>query len=96
MTDKKNDTAEVLARVRRIETRLWKLCERLEVEPEPGRFEVICGRDSDDIPWVQVHGYDTTLTAIKRALEAGGFDFADESVSVRIGAKEIALLDLFE
>ena len=65
------ETKESLDRLRRIETRLWKLCEKLGVEPPPNDVPLAVTTNGA-YPTIDLPGYDVSLSAIKHALERAG------------------------
>ena len=62
---------ELVKRARRIETRIWKLCEKMGVTEAPSVPFVI---DKSDPPSIAIPGYDVTLAKIRRELTLVGVD----------------------
>lgn len=68
---------EVLMRIRRIETRLWKLCEHEGVEaPVSNPVELVTGKQASDA--VLMKGFDVTLASIRKAIVKKGADLTAE------------------
>jgi hypothetical protein len=84
---------EVLQRVRRIETRVYKLCEAAGVEAAPGTnaIEVV---DVDGQLFVHVQGFDTPLSSIKRALRDAEVPYGARAIRVMFRGMQVALLTL--
>ena len=80
------ETKESLDRLRRIETRLWKLCEKLDVEPPPGDTAPTVHMEDAAYSRVELSGYDVSLSAIKHALERAGHI---QQVPVRLYVKGV-------
>ena len=65
-----DDGLEDSARLRRMETKLHRLCTHLQVPDVRTTVPTVEMRDDKAV--VKVYGHDTTLSAIKRAVEAEG------------------------
>lgn len=91
MSDKQND--EVLQRIRRIETRLWKLCEHvgLAAASPPG----ITVNTAHDITQVELKGFDVTIGAIRHALLDKGA-MTDEPVNLIVNDTYVCNVQFME
>jgi hypothetical protein len=86
-----HDPEETLQRVRRIETRLCRLSEQLGVvQSDP--FKIECGIGKHGMPYANVQGMDTTLSAIYNALLAASIDPLKDLVRVGTADRVIALI----
>lgn len=85
-----NYDEEILQRVRRIETRLHKLCEHEGVAPPPGRPLAVkdCGFAAGI--HVDVQGLDTTLSAILTSLQNARLSAEGREVVVSTPAGVVA------
>jgi len=83
------DTKESLDRLRRIETRMWKICEHLGVEPPPGGTAVTLLSGPPGTPELQVPGFDTPLSTIKRELLRAGVSL-QQPILVSCNGQKIA------
>ena len=73
LTQHEIESSETLARCRRMETRLHKLCERLDVEGALDASTITVNMDPND-PYIVVPGFDVTLSAITKAMARAGSD----------------------
>ncbi len=77
------DVAEILQRARRVETRVWKMCEKLGISDQV-TVPVLVGRDSNGTVFVSLPGYDVPLARIKRELAAQGVDPYEDRIELII------------
>lgn len=80
---------EVLQRMRRVETRIWKICERLGVEDPPhGKFLV-------DEHGIDVPGHDCSLGRLCREIKNAGFPIKGHSYDIDIAGEPFATIVFF-
>jgi hypothetical protein len=84
---------EVLQRVRRIETRVYKLCEVVGVEAAPGTNQIEV-EDIDGQLFVRVQGFDTPLSRIKRALQDAEVPYGARTIRIMLRGMQVATVIL--
>ncbi len=89
-----NTLDELLARMRRIETRVHRMCEKLGVDMASAA-QVVVGHAPQG-PFAEIKGYDVTLSKIARELSIGGVDPYAEQVNVVMNGKIVATINFVE
>ncbi len=83
-------TQESVSRLRRMETRIYKLCDFLGVDPAPTTMPLTL-QWADTYPFMNLPGYDVTVSSLKHALEK--YPMAkDKPVRLMVNGKLIATL----
>ena len=85
---------ELVSRMRRIETRMHKLCEKMGVDMTPAPRTAV--GQGEQGPYVEVNGYDVTLSKIARELTIGGVDPYAEQVNVVLDGRIIVTINFVE